>query len=397
MGPFVPNVISDQLNLVLALLIGVAFGFVLEQAGFSSSRRLAGLFYGYDFTVLRVFFTAAGTAMTGILLLGYFGYLDLSAIYVNPTWLWPAIVGGIVMGVGFILGGYCPGTSVAAAAIGKIDAWWFVIGGIVGVLAYGEAYPLIQGFSGTSSLGPVRVYDSIGVSPGFFAFALILVAVIAFAATTWIEQRVNRDAPTKLYDVRLHRIAGFAAVMVGIALAVLPDRKTALLAEVSSPAYQASNAVPEMDADELAFLLVDQDPELRIYDLRGEKDYDDLTLPRSIRVSLDDMLGREITPDLARRSVRKVFVAESENEARVAALLASKLGYERASVLKGGFGTIRREYFSEEPLPEPGDQEQAEIRDWKLGARAQLRRQILEAKRKGTARPKKEKKIAGGC
>jgi len=105
MGPFVPELISDQLNLIVALFIGVAFGFVLEQAGFSSSRRLAGVFYGYDFTVLRVFFTAAITAMSGTLLLAYFGYLDLQSIYVNPTWLMPAIVGGIIMGFGFIIGG----------------------------------------------------------------------------------------------------------------------------------------------------------------------------------------------------------------------------------------------------------------------------------------------------
>jgi uncharacterized membrane protein YedE/YeeE len=125
MGPFVRDLISDQLNLVVALLLGIGFGFVLEQAGFSSSRRLAGVFYGYDFTVLRVFFTAAVTAMSGVLLLGYFGLLDTDAIFVNPTWLLPAIVGGAIMGVGFILGGYCPGTSVCAAAIGKIDAMFF--------------------------------------------------------------------------------------------------------------------------------------------------------------------------------------------------------------------------------------------------------------------------------
>ena len=65
MGPFVPDLISDQLNLVVALAIGFLFGFVLEQAGFSSSRRLVGVFYGYDLTVLRVFFTAAVTAAVG--------------------------------------------------------------------------------------------------------------------------------------------------------------------------------------------------------------------------------------------------------------------------------------------------------------------------------------------
>ena len=84
MAPFVPAPITDPLNLVVALLLGIGFGFVLEQAGFSSSRRLAGVFYGYDFSVLRVFFTAAVTAMSGVILLGWLGLLDTTLIFVNP-------------------------------------------------------------------------------------------------------------------------------------------------------------------------------------------------------------------------------------------------------------------------------------------------------------------------
>ncbi|MDH7516705.1 MAG: YeeE/YedE thiosulfate transporter family protein, partial [Bacteroidota bacterium] len=121
MGPLVPDIISQNLNLVAALLIGIAFGAILEQAGFSSSRRLVGLFYGYDFTVLRVFFTAGVTAMAGIILLEHFGLIDINLVYINPLYLQSAIVGGLIMGLGFVIGGYCPGTSVCAAAIGKTD------------------------------------------------------------------------------------------------------------------------------------------------------------------------------------------------------------------------------------------------------------------------------------
>jgi hypothetical protein len=55
MGPLVVNgIISENTNLFLAFLIGIGFGFVLEQCGFSSSRKLAGVFYGYDTVVLKV-------------------------------------------------------------------------------------------------------------------------------------------------------------------------------------------------------------------------------------------------------------------------------------------------------------------------------------------------------
>ena len=87
-GPLIPmGVIGQGWDLVIALIIGMAFGYVLESAGFSSSRKLVGVFYGYDFTVLRVFMTAALTATLGLLYFGYMGWLDLSMIYVNETFL----------------------------------------------------------------------------------------------------------------------------------------------------------------------------------------------------------------------------------------------------------------------------------------------------------------------
>ncbi len=220
MGPFVPDIISDQFNLVVALILGLVFGIVLEQAGFSSSRRLAGLFYGYDFTVLRVFFTAAITAMTGTILLGYFGLLDLEAIYVNPTWLAPAIVGGVFMGIGFLLGGYCPGTSICAMSIGKVDAMFFVGGGVLGVFVFGELYPLYHTFYESSSLGAIKVFNSIGISQGLFAFLLIIMAVGAFAATTMIEKKVNASSPAFNYPKKLHYAAGAVAIVLAVVLLV---------------------------------------------------------------------------------------------------------------------------------------------------------------------------------
>ena len=129
MGPLAPNeLISENTNFLLAFFIGIAFGWVLESSGFSSSRKLAGIFYGYDAVVLKVFFTAAITAMLGLLFMSLFGWVDLSLIYVNPTYLTSAIIGGVVMGAGFIMGGFCPGTSFCGAAIGKIDAMVFIAG-----------------------------------------------------------------------------------------------------------------------------------------------------------------------------------------------------------------------------------------------------------------------------
>ena len=89
MGPLVPDIVSNNLNFIVAFMIGIAFGAILEQAGFSSAKKLVGLFYGYDFTVLRVFFTAGIVAMIGVMGLEHFGLLDINLVYINPLFFGP--------------------------------------------------------------------------------------------------------------------------------------------------------------------------------------------------------------------------------------------------------------------------------------------------------------------
>lgn len=398
MGPFVPELISDQLNLVVALVLGIAFGVVLEQAGFSSSRRLAGVFYGYDFTVLRVFFAAAVTAMSGVLLLGYFGLLDTEAIFVNPTWLVPTIVGGIIMGIGFILGGYCPGTSVCAAAIGKIDAMFFILGGLLGVFAFGELFSLYGNFYESTSLGAIRVFDSLGMSQGLFAFFLIAIAIGAFAVTTLIEKRVNKaSAPSLEFNSRKHFAAGVGVFALGVLFIVLPDRKTSLLTKVSDPEYVASHPVTMMDVDELAFRIADREPNIRIIDLRPADTTMSHSLPGADNIALRDLFGKEWMPLFSPRQVKKVLVGQDEAQERTAVLLLGELGYENLAVLQGGFDAFEKTILSTAPFVPTGSRWDADVKVFREKARGDILRLIAENKNKGAKEPKKTKKVQGGC
>ncbi len=190
MGPLVSyDHISADTNLLLAFIIGIGFGFVLESSGFSSSRKLAGVFYGYDTVVLKVFFTAAITAMLGLLFFSLFGWIDLDMVYVNPTYLYSAIGGGVIMGIGFIMGGYCPGTSFCGASIGKIDAFVFIGGLFLGVLIFAEGYPLWEEFFKAKFLGDPKISSALGLSDGIFAFGVILVALGMFWVGEWAEKK----------------------------------------------------------------------------------------------------------------------------------------------------------------------------------------------------------------
>ena len=189
MGPIVTySGLPESIDLLFALLIGIGFGFALEQAGFSSSRKLAGMFYGYDTTVLKVFFTAAIVALVGSQFLSYFGLLDLSLVYVNEYYVKAAIIGGIIMGAGFIMGGFCPGTGLSALSIGKIDAMVFAAGGLAGAFLFAETYPLIKNLAESDYKGPVRIDEALGITPGLF----ILLLILAAAAMFWIAELAEK-------------------------------------------------------------------------------------------------------------------------------------------------------------------------------------------------------------
>jgi len=182
---------GDEFSLLVAFAIGLGFGFFLERAGFGSARKLAAQFYLYDMSVFKVMFTAIVTAMLGVTYLGWIGWLDLDLVYLVPTYLVPQVVGGLVLGVGFVIGGYCPGTSVAALATGRIDAVVYALGIFAGTFVYAEVYPAIKGFVNSTPMGQVTLPEVLGLPWGLVVFAVVVIAVLGFWGATAIERRMK--------------------------------------------------------------------------------------------------------------------------------------------------------------------------------------------------------------
>ncbi len=194
-APFLKyGMFGDETSLVLAFVIGIAFGFALERAGFGSAKKLISQFYFTDLAVLKVMFTAIVTAMLGLTYLGWVGFLDLSLVYLVPTHVGPQIVGGLLLGVGFIVGGYCPGTSVAAVATGKMDALVFLGGMLAGTWLFAEIFPAVKGFYESGSGEALTLPQALGLPYGVVVFGVVAMAVGAFYGGSLLEKAFARKA-----------------------------------------------------------------------------------------------------------------------------------------------------------------------------------------------------------
>ncbi|HEX9253422.1 MAG TPA: YeeE/YedE thiosulfate transporter family protein [Ignavibacteriaceae bacterium] len=181
---------NSEVSLIIAFIIGIAFGIALEKGGFGRATILASQFYFTNMRVLKVMFTAIVTAMLGLYFLSVIGFVDLSLVYLTQTNLLPMAVGGLIAGLGFIVGGYCPGTSMVAVATGKIDAVIYVVGMIFGIFAFGEMFPGIENFFNSGYMGTVTLPAFFNLSYGLVVFLVVLMAVGAFAAAEWGEKKM---------------------------------------------------------------------------------------------------------------------------------------------------------------------------------------------------------------
>lgn len=396
MGPLVPDIIGPNLNFVVALFIGIAFGWILEQAGFSTSKKLVGLFYGYDFTVLRVFFTGGIVAMAGVIALQHFGLLDINLTYINPTFIWSAIVGGLIMGLGFVVGGFCPGTSVCAAAIGKIDAMLFVAGSALGVLLFAEGYPLFEGLYKAGNWGNPQVFESLGMSKPLFALLLTAVALVAFYAISLVEARVRGEKPVYLSLSRVTVAVAGIGVLIAVSGFVLPSKRDVLLASADGASDPEALSAAVMTVDEFAFRLMDSDPRLQVVDFRAAKEFEKGRLPQSVAFTVDNLFEKEPAKVLARRHMVNVFVAADEATERRMASIAGGLGFKNIHVLEGGLrafdATILR--FDSTRVP----QTRQEVDTYRFRKRASTVLPVRIAANTSSGPVKKTiKRAVGGC
>ncbi len=398
MGPLVPFILSEEFGLVIALIIGIAFGFILEQAGFSSTKKLVGLFYGYDFTVLRVFFTAGVTAMIGVLLLAHYGLLDISVIYINPTFLRSAIIGGLIMGAGFVIGGFCPGTSICAAAIGKIDAFAFIFGSLIGIFIFTVGYPVLEDFYLADAMGDVTIFSMMGMSKELFALLMLVVAVVAFYATWMIENKVNKRPNNIDPERKKQYIIAFGSLFLLLAVvSLLPGKNEIINHRIAEAERQKKCVFKEISADKLAYEITNNYYKLNVIDVRPKEEFEKYHLPMAINIPFEEIMNREWEYIFKQRIRSNVFYANSDTLVRMSCLKAKYIGKSDNFILRENADEFRNMFFNLKEPVATASKEEHEIYHYRNQSAIQMNNLMESLQNIGKPVKKEIKKVKGGC
>ena len=326
-------------GLIVALIIGIAFGFVLERAGFGSCRKLAAQFYFKDLAVFKVMFTAIVTAMVGVYLLSVAGVLDINLVYKTDTIIWPQILGGLLLGAGFVIGGYCPGTSVAAMATGKIDALIFLGGVMIGLFGYGEVFMSIKDWVKPEGAEVITLDALTGIPYGILVFAVVLMAVGGFIAAEWAERKLSgkeqgspalSDNSSLLSTSRIIMLGLLGAGFIGLFLGS-PYGSTKVNVDTTELARVEATNADKAQAVNIADSLMRGDDDFLLVDLRDAKAYSTYFIPGAINMEINS----DDFADLPRNENIVVYSDNGEATAKAWFILKAR-GYKSVRSLDGG-------------------------------------------------------------
>jgi hypothetical protein len=335
-------------------LIGFSFGFVLESSGFGNSKKLAAQFYFKDLTVLKVMFGAIVTAMVLIFLSSAIGILDYNLVYVPETYLWPGLLGGVIMGFGFIIGGFCPGTSVVSAATFKIDGIFFLLGALFGVFAFGETVEYFYDFWNGSYYGRLTLMEAFNLPTGWVVLLVVLMALFMFWGGEHLERIFGKRDLTR--EPRQRYAGAGALVLVALAVLLIGQPDAADKWAQIAPAKEAALAGGEVQIHpgELLATMANDTLNPVLLDVRPEGDYNLFHIRGARNVPLNQI--HDLVPELlAEPPANTVYVVMSNDEA--AATEAWKvLAAESVSnvyILDGGVNHWLQVFAAEEPQITP--------------------------------------------
>ena len=281
---FSSGTLDSPAAFLASLLIGLAFGVALERAGFGSSKRLAGIFYFKDMAVLKVMFTAVIVAMLGVSYAKGFGWVTADNVYFLHTLYAAQILGGLMFGVGFVMGGWCPGTAAVGVASGKLDALVFLVGAVGGSILYSELYHVVEPLA-AQDRGVVFVFESLGVSEASFAFGFTLLAVGCFWGAEAIEKK--RKGVENDWNPRFLKVFSALLVIGAFGLFAVQTQPAAVREQTLLAGMR--DGADHIEVQDLADRLLGGDASLLLVDIRTPEEFAKFHIRTAVNIQVSDL------------------------------------------------------------------------------------------------------------
>jgi uncharacterized membrane protein YedE/YeeE len=171
--------VTGTVSLVLAVLFGGVFGFLLHRGRVADYNTIVRQFLFKDFTVIKIMLTAIIVGGIGVFALVNAGYAQF---HIKPTDLLAVSLGAAIFGVGMVIYGYCPGTALAAIGAGSMHAVVGAAGMLAGGILYALSYDwILANILPIGAMGKVQLPQLLGVSAPAVFIGLIVVALGVFA------------------------------------------------------------------------------------------------------------------------------------------------------------------------------------------------------------------------
>lgn len=323
---------------LLAIPIGLAFGFLLERGGLASARTIADQLAFRDFTVVKVMLVTIVTAMLGVFWATRLGWLDMATVGVPATDLLPQGVGAVVFGAGFAVAALCPGTACAAVGAGRGDGLAVVGGLLVGTLGTMLAWPELGMVAERASREGALLPADLGLPTGIVVAAITVGGLgLLPILTRW--EGVPPGPPAG------RRPLGAAAIAAAL-LAIPASRSTApaSLGELESIGREITREADHVDPLELAEWIRDGRPGLRVLDLRDGLDDRTYRIPGAEWVPLAAVPRLAIAPDET-----VVLYTDGGTHAAQAWVLLRSVGKRNILVLHDGLAGWEDEVLAPAP------------------------------------------------
>lgn len=180
--------ITGTTALVLSIVFGFAFGWLLHRGRVADYNTIVRQFLFKDFTVIKVMLTAIIVGGIGVFLLVQMGY---AKFHIKQSDLLAISLGAGLFGIGMVLYGYCPGTAVAAIGAGSVHALVGAFGMILGGVLYALSFDWVaQSILPVWAMGKVQLPQLLGVgAPVIFIALVLLLFVIAI-----LERRTAKSS-----------------------------------------------------------------------------------------------------------------------------------------------------------------------------------------------------------